>query len=155
MSYKFSRVMVCLTFVIKTLANVSNVNRTGVSVVSARSFQMEENKMCSAGEKLLQKKLAPPLSEDRHKGQAGRIGIFGGSIEYTGEFHEVDFRQVSPVKVCTQAKKSRKFRIGRKLLEVVCFGSKTKQIPPYHLGVTILLTRDHIGALIFYSKWPT
>lgn len=30
------------------------------------------------------KQLAPPLDRDKHKGQAGRIGIFGGSAEYTG-----------------------------------------------------------------------
>ncbi|KAF5302005.1 hypothetical protein FQR65_LT08670 [Abscondita terminalis] len=30
------------------------------------------------------KRLAPPLNDTRHKGQAGRIGIFGGSLEYTG-----------------------------------------------------------------------
>ena len=28
--------------------------------------------------------LVPPLSEEMHKGQAGRIGVIGGSIEYTG-----------------------------------------------------------------------
>lgn len=32
------------------------------------------------------KQLAPPLTNDKHKGQAGRIGVFGGSLEYTGEF---------------------------------------------------------------------
>ncbi|CAG9768200.1 unnamed protein product [Ceutorhynchus assimilis] len=30
------------------------------------------------------KNLAPPLSSGKHKGQAGRIGVFGGSIEFTG-----------------------------------------------------------------------
>ncbi|KAJ3657640.1 hypothetical protein Zmor_009427 [Zophobas morio] len=34
-------------------------------------------------EKLIQH-LAPPLTSDKHKGQAGRIGVFGGSLEYTG-----------------------------------------------------------------------
>lgn len=32
----------------------------------------------------LAKKLPPPLTTDKYKGQDGRIGIFGGSLEYTG-----------------------------------------------------------------------
>lgn len=28
--------------------------------------------------------LVPPLTDDSHKGQAGRIGVIGGSVEYTG-----------------------------------------------------------------------
>lgn len=30
------------------------------------------------------KTVVPHLDIDRHKGQAGRIGVFGGSLEYTG-----------------------------------------------------------------------
>lgn len=30
------------------------------------------------------KAVVPKLSDDRHKGQAGRIGVIGGSLEYTG-----------------------------------------------------------------------
>lgn len=30
------------------------------------------------------KRVVPVLTNDRHKGQCGRIGVFGGSIEYTG-----------------------------------------------------------------------
>ncbi|KAI4462458.1 atp-dependent (s)-nad(p)h-hydrate dehydratase family member [Holotrichia oblita] len=33
---------------------------------------------------LMSRQLAPPLNTGRYKGQAGRIGIFGGSLEYTG-----------------------------------------------------------------------
>lgn len=84
MSFKFITVMVLLTLLSKTLANFSNISR---SVVSVRNLETGIN-MCSLGEKLLEKKLAPPLSEDRHKGQAGRIGVFGGSIEYTGKFEK-------------------------------------------------------------------
>lgn len=83
MSYKFGIVMVLLTLAIKTFANFNNTSR---AVISSKSLETGVRKMCSASEKLLEKKLAPPLSEDRHKGQAGRIGIFGGSIEYTGRF---------------------------------------------------------------------
>lgn len=34
--------------------------------------------------KALQKISVPRLSDGMHKGQAGRIGIIGGSLEYTG-----------------------------------------------------------------------
>lgn len=30
------------------------------------------------------KRTIPELTDDRHKGQYGRIGVFGGSMEYTG-----------------------------------------------------------------------
>lgn len=30
------------------------------------------------------KQLVPPLTNGKHKGEAGRIGVIGGSIEYTG-----------------------------------------------------------------------
>lgn len=80
--------MVFLTLATKTFANFNNISRSVVSA-STRSLEISIKNMCSVGEKLLEKKLAPPLSEDRHKGQAGRIGIFGGSIEYTGKLkHE-------------------------------------------------------------------
>lgn len=42
------------------------------------------------------KQLVPPLSKDRHKGQAGRIGVFGGSLEYTGAPY---FAAISALKV--------------------------------------------------------
>lgn len=46
---------------------------------------MESIKMC-----------IPPLDNDRHKGQAGRIGIIGGSLEYTGAPY---FAGISALKV--------------------------------------------------------
>ncbi|KAF2893859.1 hypothetical protein ILUMI_12315 [Ignelater luminosus] len=42
------------------------------------------------------KQLAPPLANDKHKGQAGRIGVFGGSLEYTGAPY---FAAISALKV--------------------------------------------------------
>lgn len=38
----------------------------------------------------------PPLSNDWHKGQAGRIGIIGGSVEFTGAPY---FAAISALKV--------------------------------------------------------
>lgn len=50
----------------------------------SNSAKMDENSIIE-----LTKQLAPPLTNDKHKGQAGRIGVFGGSLEYTGEFNTV------------------------------------------------------------------
>lgn len=40
----------------------------------------------------------PPLDDSKHKGQAGRIGIVGGSLEYTGAPY---FAGISALKVRT------------------------------------------------------
>lgn len=48
---------------------------------NANIFTMEE-----AHDSVLEncKKILPPLSESNHKGVCGRVGIFGGSVEFTG-----------------------------------------------------------------------
>lgn len=43
------------------------------------------------------KACVPPLDGSQHKGQAGRIGIVGGSLEYTGAPY---FAGISALKVC-------------------------------------------------------
>lgn len=45
---------------------------------------------------VLCRQLVPPLTSDKHKGQAGRIGVFGGSLEYTGAPY---FAAISALKV--------------------------------------------------------
>lgn len=45
---------------------------------------------------LMSKQLAPPLVTGKHKGQAGKIGVVGGSIEYTGAPY---FAAISALKV--------------------------------------------------------
>lgn len=42
------------------------------------------------------KSCIPALSKDSHKGQSGRIGIIGGSLEYTGAPY---FAGISSLKV--------------------------------------------------------
>lgn len=42
------------------------------------------------------RQLAPPLTEGKHKGEAGRIGVIGGSLEYTGAPY---FSGISALKV--------------------------------------------------------
>lgn len=43
----------------------------------------------------------PSLDGDKHKGQAGRIGIVGGSLEYTGApyFAGISALRVSSIKL--------------------------------------------------------
>lgn len=43
------------------------------------------------------KQCIPPLDNTRHKGQAGRIGVVGGSLEYTGAPY---FAGISALRVC-------------------------------------------------------
>lgn len=53
--------------------------------------KIEESKF-----EFLCRQLPPPLEDGRHKGQAGRIGIIGGSLEYTGAPY---FAGISALKV--------------------------------------------------------
>ncbi|XP_057670389.1 ATP-dependent (S)-NAD(P)H-hydrate dehydratase [Diorhabda carinulata] len=87
-------VMVTLTILSKLLTNVSSLE--SLSLLSARNISRT---MCEAAEKKMLEKasqLAPPLTHELHKGQAGRIGVFGGSIEYTGAPY---FSSISSLKV--------------------------------------------------------
>nr|CAH7712450.1 unnamed protein product [Callosobruchus chinensis] len=54
--------------------------------------------MCNKTDDIIEKtkRLAPPLTNDKHKGQAGRIGVFGGSIEFTGAPY---FASISALKI--------------------------------------------------------
>ncbi|XP_050302857.1 ATP-dependent (S)-NAD(P)H-hydrate dehydratase [Anthonomus grandis grandis] len=47
---------------------------SAMSKITVSDCALEERAKC----------LAPPLTNGKHKGQAGRIGVFGGSIEFTG-----------------------------------------------------------------------
>lgn len=42
------------------------------------------------------RRIAPPLEEERYKGQAGKIGVIGGSLEYTGAPY---FAAISSLKI--------------------------------------------------------
>lgn len=42
------------------------------------------------------KECIPPMDDSKHKGQAGRIGVIGGSLEYTGAPY---FAGISALKV--------------------------------------------------------
>lgn len=61
-----------------------------------RPFTIKRNKMDSSSLMHLVKSSVPALTADKHKGQAGRIGIVGGSLEYTGAPY---FSGISALKV--------------------------------------------------------
>lgn len=62
------------------------------------------------------KKLVPSLSNDKHKGQSGRIGVFGGSKDYTGAPY---FASMSAL------------RTGADLVYVFCAEAATQPIKSY------------------------
>jgi ATP-dependent NAD(P)H-hydrate dehydratase len=43
------------------------------------------------------RKLVPPLAQSLHKGQAGKIGVLGGSREYTGAPYYAAFSALKTV----------------------------------------------------------
>jgi len=71
-----------------------------------------------AGRSILEqvKQIIPPLSPKSHKGQAGRIGVVGGSLEYTG----------APFFSAISA-----FRLGVDLSHVICDPSAATVIKSY------------------------
>ncbi|XP_054718958.1 ATP-dependent (S)-NAD(P)H-hydrate dehydratase-like [Uloborus diversus] len=72
--------------------------------------------MSNANIEELVSKIIPPLSSDYHKGQAGRIGIIGGSKDYTGAPY---FAAISALKV------------GGDLVHVFCTKDASQVIKAY------------------------
>lgn len=68
------------------------------------------------GYAIMCKQLAPPLNNDKHKGEAGRIGVFGGCLEYTGAPY---FAAISALKV------------GADLVHVFCMKDAASVIKSY------------------------
>lgn len=78
-----------LSLVSKSVVKVNKTTVRSIRSFSRRYFGMYTVNMSESLESQIAEKtkqLAPPLTNDRHKGQAGRIGVFGGSLEFTGEF---------------------------------------------------------------------
>lgn len=77
-----------LSLVSKSVVKVNKLSVCTVKIYSKRYFGMYTVNMSESLESQIAKRtkqLAPPLTNDRHKGQAGRIGVFGGSLEFTGK----------------------------------------------------------------------
>lgn len=110
----------------------------------ARGHQLHWEKMVSvlSQELLFQavKSLAPPLSYEGHKGQSGRIGLIGGSKEYTGAPY---FAAITAL------------RIGADLAHVFCPPEAAPVIKSYspELIVHPLLTEDTPLSVESISQW--
>nr|XP_974937.2 PREDICTED: ATP-dependent (S)-NAD(P)H-hydrate dehydratase [Tribolium castaneum] len=95
--------------------------------------KMDENSIIA-----LTKQLAPPLTNDKHKGQAGRIGVFGGSLEYTGAPY---FAAIASLKV------------GADLSHVFCAREAAPVIKSYSPELIVHPLLDAPGAAAQIEPW--
>ncbi|KPJ08889.1 Carbohydrate kinase domain-containing protein [Papilio machaon] len=84
------------------------------------------------------KSCIPPLDGNSHKGQAGRIGIIGGSLEYTGAPY---FAGISALKV------------GADLVHVFCTSSAATVIKSYSPELIVHPLLDQPNAVNDISPW--
>ncbi|XP_063824248.1 ATP-dependent (S)-NAD(P)H-hydrate dehydratase [Ostrinia nubilalis] len=80
----------------------------------------------------------PPLDDSKHKGQAGRIGIVGGSLEYTGAPY---FAGISALKV------------GADLAHIFCTKSAATVIKSYSPELIVHPLLDETDAVQKISPW--
>ncbi|CAH1159753.1 unnamed protein product [Phaedon cochleariae] len=116
----------------KLLTNVVKCEQTVVKNIT---------RMCDCSDEYILRKtalLAPPLSRDRHKGQAGRIGVFGGSIEYTGAPY---FSSISALKV------------GADLTYIFCNKEAATVIKSYSPELIVLPVLDDSKAIEKIEPW--
>nr|CAI5822827.1 unnamed protein product [Callosobruchus analis] len=78
--------MVSSLLIAKFSVNISKLLSSNSKKLKSGIFICYRYKMCDKTDDIIEKtkRLAPPLTNDKHKGQAGRIAVFGGSIEFTG-----------------------------------------------------------------------
>lgn len=84
------------------------------------------------------RQLAPPLDNNKHKGEAGRIGVFGGCIEYTGAPF---FAAISSLKV------------GADLVRVFCMKEAGPVIKSYSPELMVHPYLDNEKALELIEPW--
>ncbi|KAK9883298.1 hypothetical protein WA026_001479 [Henosepilachna vigintioctopunctata] len=84
------------------------------------------------------KKIVPPLTLNKHKGQAGRIGVFGGSLEYTGAPY---YAAITSLKV------------GADLVYVFCMKDAATVIKSYSPELIVLPYLDHEQAETKIEPW--
>ncbi|XP_055532119.1 ATP-dependent (S)-NAD(P)H-hydrate dehydratase [Wyeomyia smithii] len=82
--------------------------------------------------------IVPPLDTNRHKGQAGRIGVVGGSLEYTGAPY---FAAISALKV------------GADLVHVFCPKAAAEVIKSYSPELIVHPLLDSNDAIIQIEPW--
>ncbi|KAI8424333.1 hypothetical protein MSG28_002876 [Choristoneura fumiferana] len=84
------------------------------------------------------KSCIPSLDGEKHKGQAGRIGIVGGSLEYTGAPY---FAGISALKV------------GADLVHIFCASSAASVIKSYSPELIVHPLLDTTNAVTEISPW--
>lgn len=82
--------------------------------------------------------VVPKLSANRHKGQAGRIGIIGGSLEYTGAPY---FAAISSLKV------------GADLVHVFCMRDAATVIKSYSPELIVHPILDAVNSIDLIQPW--
>ncbi|CAG9855950.1 unnamed protein product [Phyllotreta striolata] len=125
-------------FIFNVMVILSFVSRI---LTSGTKCELNLKNMCESADKLLSQRaarLAPPLTQDLHKGQAGRIGIFGGSVEYTGAPY---FSSISSLKV------------GADLAYVFCNKDAATVIKSYSPELIVLPVLDDPEAVNKIEPW--
>ncbi|XP_055371955.1 ATP-dependent (S)-NAD(P)H-hydrate dehydratase [Condylostylus longicornis] len=84
------------------------------------------------------KRIVPRLNDDKHKGQAGRIGVIGGSLEYTG----------APFFAAISA-----LRVGADLVHIFCQHSAAPVIKSYSPELIVHPLLDSENALDQIEPW--
>ncbi|XP_058835299.1 ATP-dependent (S)-NAD(P)H-hydrate dehydratase [Topomyia yanbarensis] len=115
--------------------NIHKPFRSGGHRLFCRQFTMSENKS-----PLLERarNVVPRLETGRHKGQAGRIGIVGGSVEYTGAPY---FAAISALKV------------GADLVHVFCPQAAAQVIKSYSPELIVHPLLDSSNAIMQIEPW--
>ncbi|EDS26411.1 conserved hypothetical protein [Culex quinquefasciatus] len=123
-----SRSVLCLGATGDLVDRIPELNRS-------RRFTMGENKS-----PLMERarNIVPHLETTRHKGQAGRIGVVGGSLEYTGAPY---FAAISALKV------------GADLVHVFCPQAAAQVIKSYSAELIVHPLLDSNNAIIQIEPW--
>lgn len=130
-----------LSLVSKSLVKVNRIGVCRIATFSSRHFSKYTVNMSESLESQVAaktKQLAPPLTNDRHKGQAGRIGVFGGSLEFTGAPY---FSSISSLKV------------GADLVYVFCAKEAGLVIKSYSPELIVLPILDQPNAVEEIEPW--
>ncbi|XP_041940607.1 ATP-dependent (S)-NAD(P)H-hydrate dehydratase isoform X4 [Alosa sapidissima] len=113
-------------------------NRSSQGQVIERSFSLGGSAHSMENTLQLVKKIIPPLTSKKHKGQDGRIGIIGGCQEYTGAPY---FAAISALKV------------GADLSHVFCTRDAATVIKSYSPELIVHPVLDSPNAVEEIEKW--
>lgn len=116
-----------------------NVRRSDVKLFSKSATQLKNKAaMDEISLAFASKQIAPPLTNNKHKGQAGRIGVFGGSLEYTGAPY---FAAISSL------------RVGADLVHVFCAKDAGTVIKSYSPELIVHPILDDNEAVAKIEPW--